>query len=239
MITLCWITMKVRFQELRRLSVGADAPGGDKFEEAPVKLIGIFEDPAWVQHVLQRIQTSNTSATHNNSTDVAEAHARPYHRKLLTDPAAYCVPLTAGSWALPGYGIASNKLVAQSPVQVSTTASGLVCNSEVFRSQASTADRKCLHTMYLVPFTTVEQAFSASGSVVLIRPSISSSAQPYAYWFDDSFFTISPMSQTLCCSHASHKSCWDQTDAVKQYVSSSSSTDGVDHGQLLSLQEIH
>ncbi|KAL0020594.1 hypothetical protein WJX77_008784 [Trebouxia sp. C0004] len=36
-------------------------------------------------------------------------------------------------WALPGYSIASNKLVAQSPMLVSTTASGLVCNCEVFR----------------------------------------------------------------------------------------------------------
>jgi len=59
------------------------------------------------------------------------------------------------------------------------------------------------------------QAFAASGSVVPIRPSISSSAQPYAYWFDDSFVTISPVSQTLRCSHASHKSRCDHTDAVK------------------------
>ena len=136
-------------------------------QEAPAKLKGIFEDPAWGQHVLQRIQTANTAATNNNSTDVAEAHARPashckrttepqdadtdevsvqphqrrqrrrvvpafvmpagtaewYHRKLLTDPAAYCVPLTAGSWALPGYSIASNKLVARNPVQVRRPAS--------------------------------------------------------------------------------------------------------------------
>lgn len=41
-----------------------------------------------------------------------------YHRKLLTDPAAYCVPLTAGSWALPDYSIAFHKLVAQRQVQV-------------------------------------------------------------------------------------------------------------------------
>jgi len=121
-----------------------------------------------LQHVLQRIQTANTSAINSNSASVAEAlHARPasrrkrtaetqdadtdemsvqphqrrqrrrvvpafvmpagtavlYHRKLLTDPAAYCVPLTAGSWALPGYSIASNKLVAQSLVQVRCQAS--------------------------------------------------------------------------------------------------------------------
>ncbi|DBA79643.1 TPA: hypothetical protein ACH3X1_008324 [Trebouxia sp. C0004] len=49
----------------------------ETIQEAPAKLKGIFEDPAWVQHVLQRIQTANMSATHNNSTDVAEAHARP------------------------------------------------------------------------------------------------------------------------------------------------------------------
>ena len=43
-----------------------------------------------------------------------------YHMKLLTDPAAYCMPLTAGSWALPGYSIAS---IAQSQVQVRHQAS--------------------------------------------------------------------------------------------------------------------
>ncbi len=140
----------------------------ETIQEAPAKLKGIFEDSAWVQHVLQRIQTANTSAINSNSASIAEVlHARPasrrkrtaetqdadtdemsvqshqrrqrrrvvpafvmpagtavwYHRKLLTDPAAYCVPLTAGSWALPGYSIASNKLVAQSLVQVRCQAS--------------------------------------------------------------------------------------------------------------------
>jgi len=119
-------------------------------------------------------------------------------------------------------------------MQVSTTASGLVCNCEVFRSQASTADRKCLHTMHLLSRSQAQsaQAFAALESVVPIRPSISSSAQPYAYWFDDSFVTISPVSQTLRCSHASHKSRCDHTDAVKQYLSSSASTDGVDNDEL-------
>lgn len=48
--------------------------GGGKdvetIQEAPAKLKGIFEDPAWGQHVLQRIQTANMSATNNNSTDL-------------------------------------------------------------------------------------------------------------------------------------------------------------------------
>ncbi|DBA79343.1 TPA: hypothetical protein ACH3X1_008496 [Trebouxia sp. C0004] len=48
----------------------------ETLQEAPAKLKGIFEDPAWVQHVLRRIQTANTSATHNNSTDDARGHAR-------------------------------------------------------------------------------------------------------------------------------------------------------------------
>lgn len=119
-------------------------------------------------------------------------------------------------------------------MQVSTAASGLVCNCEVFRSQASTADRKFLHTMHLLSRSQAqsEQAFSDLGSVVPIRPSISSNAQPYAYWFDDSFVTISLVSQTLRCSHASHKSRCDHTDAVKQYLSSSASTDGLDNDEL-------
>ncbi len=126
-------------------------------------------------------------------------------------------------------------------MQVSTTASGLVCNCRVFRSQVSTADRKCLHTMHLLSRSQAQsaQAFAALESVVPIRPSISSNAQPYAYWFDDSFVTISPVSQTLRCSHASHKSRCDRPDAVKQYLSSSASTDGVDNDELDFLQVIH
>ena len=53
----------------------------ETIQEAPAKLKGIFEDPAWGQHVLQRFQTANTSATNNNSTDVADAHARPASRR--------------------------------------------------------------------------------------------------------------------------------------------------------------
>ena len=54
-------------------------------QEAPAKLKGIFEHSAWVQHVLQRIQTANTSATNSNSASAAEALlARPASRRKRT-----------------------------------------------------------------------------------------------------------------------------------------------------------
>ena len=49
---------------------------GDIILEAPAKLKGIFEDPAWAQHVLQRIHTANTSATNSNSASV-QKHCLP------------------------------------------------------------------------------------------------------------------------------------------------------------------
>ncbi len=64
------------------LEGGKDA---ETVQEAPAKLKGIFEDPAWVQHVLQRIQTANASATKRNSANVAEAlPARPASRRKRT-----------------------------------------------------------------------------------------------------------------------------------------------------------
>ena len=63
------------------LEGGKDA---ETIQEAPAKLNGIFEDLAWGQHVLQRIQTANTSATHDNSTEVAEACAMPASRRKTT-----------------------------------------------------------------------------------------------------------------------------------------------------------
>ncbi len=54
-------------------------------QEAPAKLKGIFEDPAWVQHVLQRLQTASTSAINGNSASVAKALlARPASRRKRT-----------------------------------------------------------------------------------------------------------------------------------------------------------
>ncbi|KAL0037095.1 hypothetical protein WJX77_012662 [Trebouxia sp. C0004] len=81
----------------------------ETIQEAPAKLKGIFEDPAWVQHVLRRIQTANTSATPITALMMRE------NMVMGTAWLQHCL---------------SNKLVAQSPVQVSTTASGLVCNCE-------------------------------------------------------------------------------------------------------------
>ncbi len=61
------------------LEGGKDA---ETVQEATAKLKGIFEDPAWVHHVLQCIQTANTSAINGNSASVAKALlARPAARR--------------------------------------------------------------------------------------------------------------------------------------------------------------
>lgn len=285
-------------------------------QEASACVRGIFQQPGWAQHIMERIRTAPVSVANSTGAAVQAPRGRPerrskraaltqdpdseatasqpaparqrrklvptfvmppgstewYHRKLLTDPATYCVPLTDGCWALPDYSVHTGKVLAHSPVQVrywlnnilpavmtvlrimhacahaatsylssvqvSTTAEGMSCDCEVFRLLAdSTAANKCLHTAYVESQSQSDQTspinnFSPPGTVVPIRPSISATAQPFAYWINDSFVFTSPTSQSFRCSHQSHKSNCAHTEAVKAFMHTGAATTGADDDEL-------